>query len=222
MTILQLATALLMSVQNTDAILTAATRQQAITVATQAIQLTKQILQNNRQQSAPSNAMPSSVIPSVSLVVGLAPDNPVAAPLISGGSADAGGEARAPVLSLDFTAGAAGDITVSAISFHKVGVLSDGAITNAYLIQDGKVLCQYDSLDQGILSFSGMSLSIPAGQTVELTLAIDIAGGLNAGNTIMFSLDSSSDITAFDADDNAITPSGNFPLSGNKFTVATV
>ena len=67
-----------------------------------------------------------------------------------------------------------------------------------------------------------MNLSIPAGQTVTLTLAIDVAGGLSAGNTTAFLFRRASDVTALDSNNNAITPSGAFPLNGNMFTVTTV
>ena len=66
-----------------------------------------------------------------------------------------------------------------------------------------------------------MSLNVPAGQTVTLTLAIDISGGLSAGNTVAFSLNSASDVSAWDASNNALTPSGFFPMNGNQFTVTT-
>ena len=93
------------------------------------------------------------------------------------------GAARVPVLAVNFTAGTSGGVTVSEVKFHKVGVLSDSSVAGAYLTQNGKVLYQYNSLIQGVLDFSGMSLNVPAGQTVTLTLAIDISGGLSAGNT---------------------------------------
>ncbi len=132
------------------------------------------------------------------------------------------GAARVPVLSVNLTAGTASGVTVSAINFHKVGVLSDSAVSGAYLTQNGQVLYQYNSLNNGVLTFSGMSLNIPAGQTVELTLAIDVAGGLSAGNTAAFSLNAASDVTAFDANNNALTAAGSFPMNGSIFTVTNV
>ncbi len=84
------------------------------------------------------------------------------------------------------------------------------------------MLSQYNSLNSGLLSFSGMTLSIPAGQTVTLTLAIDISGGLSAGNTTAFAMPAASDVTAWDANNNAITSTGLFPLTGNVFTVTSV
>ena len=123
---------------------------------------------------------------------------------------------------MNFTAGTSGGVTVSEVKFHKVGVLSDSSVSGAYLTQNGKVLYQYNSLNQGVLDFSGMSLNIPAGQTVTLTLAIDVSGGLSAGNTTAFSMNSASDVSAFDASNNALTATGMFPVNGNIFTVTNV
>jgi hypothetical protein len=72
-----------------------------------------------------------------------------------------------------------------------------------------------------VITFSGMSLPIGAGQTADLMLAIDVAGGLSAGNTTGFSLNAASDVSAFDASNNTIAPSGMFPMMGSTFTVTT-
>ncbi|MDE2021189.1 MAG: peptidoglycan-binding protein, partial [Patescibacteria group bacterium] len=156
--------------------------------------------------------------PASGLAVSLASNNPVAGSLISSASA---GAARVPVLRVSFTAGNAGGVTVTGVNFHKVGVLSDSSIAGAYLTQGGKVLYQYNSLNQGVLSFSGMSLNVPAGQTVELGLAIDIASALSAGNMTSFSLNGASDISATSGT-TAVTATGSFPLNGNTFTVTSV
>jgi hypothetical protein len=161
------------------------------------------------------------VAPASGVAVSVASSNPAAGSLISG-TGVSGGAARVPVLSVNFTAGVAGGVTVSEVKFHKLGVLSDSSISGAYLTQNGKVLYQYNSLSNSVLDFSGMSLAVPAGQTVTLTLAIDVSGGLSAGNTTGFSLNSASDVTAFDANNTALTPTGMFPMNGNTFTVTTV
>jgi hypothetical protein len=161
----------------------------------------------------------SVVAPSTGLAISLASINPAAGSLISSASS---GSARVPVLAVNFTAGNSGAVTLSGVSFQKTGVLSDSAISGAYLVQNGQVLAQYNSLNSGLLSFSGMDLSIPAGQTVTLTLAVDISGGLSAGNTTSFALPAASNVTAFDSNNNAVTPSGSFPLTGNVFTVTSV
>ena len=154
--------------------------------------------------------------PATGLAVSLASTNPAAGSLISSPSS---GSARVPVMAVNFTAGNSGAVTLSGVNFKKTGVLSDSAISGAYLTQNGQVVAQYNSLNSGALSFSGLNLSIPAGQTVTLTLAIDVSGGLSPGNTTGFALTGA---TAFDSNNTAITPSGAFPLNGSVFTVTTV
>src|ERR1700722_16495509 len=147
----------------------------------------------------------TTVAPATGLSVSLASDNPGAGSLISG-TGTGSGAARVPVLAVDLTAGTSGGVTVSAINFTKTGVLSDNAISGAYLVQNGQVVAQYSSVNQGVISFSGMDLSIPAGQTEEYQLAINVAGGLSAGNTTGFALNAATDVTAWDTNNNAITP----------------
>jgi hypothetical protein len=161
----------------------------------------------------------TTVAPATGLAVSIASTNPATGSLISSSN---GGAARVPVLAVNFTAGNAAGVTVSEVKFHKVGVLSDSSVAGAYLVQNGKVLYQYNSLNQGVLDFSGMSLSVPAGQTVTLILAIDVSGGLSAGNTTSFSLNAATDVSAVDANNNVVTPTGVFPLNGNIFTVTNV
>ncbi len=157
--------------------------------------------------------------PAVGLGVSLASDNPSTGSLISSANS---GSARVPVLAVNLTASNSGAVTVTGINFHKTGVLSDSSISGAYLTHNGQVVAQYNSISNGVISFSGMSLSIPAGQTMEYQLAIDTAGGLSAGNTTGFSLSSASDVTAWNSANTAVTPTGSFPLNGNTFTVTTV
>jgi hypothetical protein len=165
----------------------------------------------------------SVTAPATGLQVGLASNNPTIGSLISSVAGSGGGSAaRVPVLSFDLTAGNSGAVTVSAIEFQKAGVLSDSAVSNAYLVQNGQVVAEYASLSNGLLTFSGLDLSIPAGQTEEYTLAIGVSSGLSAGNTTGFSIPSASDVTAWDVNNSAITPVGPFPLNGNTFTVTQV
>ena len=161
--------------------------------------------------------------PATGVSVSLASNNPGAGSLITTAVGQTGsGAARVPVLSVNLTAGNSGSVTVSEIKFHKTGVLADNSIAGAYIIQNGQVLAQYNSINQGVIDFSGLNLSIGAGQTQEVTLAIDVAGQLAAGNTTGFSLNSASDVTAWTGSNTAVTPSGMFPLNGNTFTVTSV
>ena len=162
----------------------------------------------------PSGGGGGVVVPSSGLSVGLASDNPVAGSLLNGAG-------RVPVMAVNFTAGNSGAINVNQVKFSKTGVVSDSSISGAYLVENGKVVAQYVSLNQGVITFSNLGLSVGAGQTRKLWLAVDVTGA-SAGNTVSFKLNSASDITAADAANTAITASGNFPLMGNSLTVSTV
>jgi hypothetical protein len=161
--------------------------------------------------------------PATGLQVSLASDNPAAGSLVSSAGTGGGSAARISVLAFNLTAGNSGAVTVSQLVFQKNGVISDSAISNAYLVQNGQVIAQYASLSNGVLTFSGLDLSIPAGQTQEYQLAVGLSSGsVNAGNITSFSLPSASDVTAWNSANTAVTPTGAFPLNGNSFTVTTV
>jgi len=157
--------------------------------------------------------------PSSGLAVSLAATNPASGSLISSTGSAA---ARVPVLAVNLTAGTAGGITVTSLNFKKVGVLSDSSISGAYLVENGKVLAQYNSVSSGVVTFSGLSLGVNAGQTRTIVLAIDPAAGLSAGNTVSFALTAASSITTIDSSGAAITGTGSFPMNGNLFTVTSV
>jgi len=164
----------------------------------------------------------SVAAPATGLAVSVASDNPATGSIISSGSTGGGSAARVPVLGVNFTAGNSGAVTISDVKVHKVGVLSDSSVSGAYLVQNGQVVAQYNSINSGVIDFSGLQLSIPAGQTLDLQVAIDPAAGLQPGNTVSFSMNAASDVTAFDVNNNSITPAGSFPINGNVFTVTSV
>jgi hypothetical protein len=145
----------------------------------------------------------------------LASDNPAAGSLISGA-------ARVPVLAVNLTAGSASGVTVNQLNFKKTGVISDSNISGAYLVQDGKVVAQYSSLSNGVITFSNLGLSIAAGQTAKYWLAVDVSTGVAAGNTVGFSVNAASDVVAVNASNAAVTAGGTYPVMGNMFTASTV
>jgi peptidoglycan hydrolase-like protein with peptidoglycan-binding domain len=170
----------------------------------------------------PSNGGGSVTPPSTGLSVSLGSQNPVSGSLVVSASPATTAAARVPVLAINLTASNSGAVTVTEIKVHKNGVLSDSSIGGAYLVQNGQVLYQYNSLNQGVIDFSGLNLSVAAGQTQTIWVAIDPSAGLSPGNTVSFSVNAATDITAWDASNNALTPSGFFPLNGATFTATTV
>lgn len=160
------------------------------------------------------------VAPATGLLVSLAADTPTSGSLITSLTSAA---SRVKVLAVNFTAGNAGQATVTGVTFTKVGALSDAAIAGAYLMSyAGKVVAQYNSVSGGKVYFSNLSLVIPAGQTQEYYFAIDPSTGLNAGNTVSFSVNSAADIASADLSGTAIAETGSFPLQGGTMTVTTV
>ncbi len=176
---------------------------------------------NGNGNNGNGNGNGGAVVPATGLSVTVDPQNPVTGSFVTSASGGTSA-ARIPVLALDFTASASGPVTVTEIKVHKNGVLADSSINGAYLIQNGQVLYQYNSLNKGVIDFSGLNLQVGAGTTQTLWVAIDPAPGVNAGNTVSFSVASASDITAWNSASTAITPSGNFPLTGGTFTATTV
>jgi hypothetical protein len=169
--------------------------------------------------STTTPSVPSVPAPASGLAVKLDASNPSAGSLISSTGSAA---ARVPVLTVDYTAGNSGAVTLNELKFTKTGVISDSSISGAYLVESGKVLAQYNSISSGVISFSGLGLSIAAGQTRALTLAIDPSTGLTAGNTVGFSLAAASNVSSADANGSAVAASGLFPLMGSTFTVTSV
>ncbi|MBI4085386.1 MAG: peptidoglycan-binding protein [Candidatus Liptonbacteria bacterium] len=152
--------------------------------------------------------------PASGLKVSLSANNPAAGSLIAG-------SARNSILAVNLTAGTASGVTVSDLKFTKVGVVADNNITGAYLVEGGKVIAQYQSLSNGVLTFSGLGLNVAAGQTRELWLQVDISSSVNAGNTVSFQVASADSVSSMDASGNSITETG-VPVNGNTFTMTTV
>ncbi len=125
---------------------------------------------------------PPVVAPASGLWVGLAPG-------MEGLSAVAGA-GQLEVGKFKLTAGTGAGVTVTGITFNKVGVVSDTHVNNLYLADEtGAVIAQYSSLNQRVAIFSGMNIQVNAGQTKTLTLRMDLSSGASAGNTIAWTVD---------------------------------
>ena len=153
------------------------------------------------------------VVPGSGLMVSVSADNPPAGSLISSASSAA---ARVGVLRVNLTASSMGAVVVNDLKFKKVGVLSDSSISSAYLVENGQVVQQYSYVNAGVVGFSGINLTVNAGQTRTLLLAIDPASGLSAGNSVSFNLDPKDVMTA-----GGVPVSGSVVV-GNTQTVTTV
>ncbi len=126
------------------------------------------------------------------------------------------GAGQVRVAGYTFTAPSTMGVTVTGLSFTKTGVLSDSLISNLYLadVATGAVIAQFQSLNGGIATFSGLNLNVPAGQSWRGELRADVSTSAASGNTIAF------DLTGVMTSGNA--PVAGLPVRGNVLTVTTV
>ncbi|MST04194.1 MAG: peptidoglycan-binding protein [Candidatus Pacebacteria bacterium] len=151
-----------------------------------------------------------TVTPVVTGQVTITPGTNVGGSVISGA-------AQIPVLNFKVSNGTNANVWVTGAKFAKTGVVSDSNITNAYLSMGSSIVAQYNSLSGGVVSFTGNLFEVPAGQTVDIWLRMDISTGASNGNTLAFALLNSSDITV-----SAGNLSGSFPISGGNFVTTSV
>lgn len=163
--------------------------------------------------SNPSNpttpTTPSAPVnPTNSLWVAAAAGSPTGSAIAGAGQINVG--------RFSFTAPATMGVTVTGLTFNKVGVVSDSNISNLYLadVATGAVVAQFQSLTQGVATFSGLMLNVAAGQTWWGELRADISTSATSGNTLAFDL-------------TGATTSGNvavagLPVKGNLLTVTSV
>jgi len=146
-------------------------------------------------------------VPTGQVNVSLSSNNPIGGSLIAGA-------AQVPVLVFQVSNGTNSDVTLTGLTFKKLGVISDINITNAYISEGNNILSQFSSFSNGVLTFSGNLATIPAGQSKEFTLRVDVSSGAQVGNTVSFQLAN-------------VSVSGgqvaaNLPLNGNVFTLTQV
>ena len=127
------------------------------------------------------------------------------------------GAAQTPILNFKIKNSNSVATTLNSIKFTKKSLVSDSVISNGYLTMNGQVVAQYSSLSKGVMSFDNMGIKIAGGETLNLTLRIDLSGS-NVTNTILaFALDSASDVMIASG-----TTGGTFPINGGMFATTTV
>jgi hypothetical protein len=194
--------------------------QQPQTGATSQNQLLQQLLQQLASQNPALAALLQAFLqtqagqqpqtpaaPTGQVSVSLSPNSPMSGSLIAG-------SAQVPVLVFTISNGTSGDVTLTGLTFKKVGVVSDINITNGYLAEGNNILSQFSSFSNGVMTFSGNLLTIPAGQSKEVALRLDISTGATTGQTVSFQL------TNVQVSGGQV--SANLPLNGGTFTVTQV
>ncbi len=152
----------------------------------------------------------TTVTPVVTGQVTIVPGSNVGGSVISGA-------AQIPVLNFKVSNGTNQNVWVTGAKFLKTGVVSDSNITNAYLSVGSSIAAQYNSLSGGMVNFSGNLFEVPAGQTVDVWLRMDMSTGASNGNTLSFTLANASDITL-----STGSVGGSFPINGGNFVTTSV
>lgn len=121
----------------------------------------------------------------------------------------------------DFTADQ-DDVVISSITVTRTGVGDTDDFTSVYVyegatrLRSGKTI----SSDTNTVTFTGLSVNVPAGETVTLYIKGDvdsIAGNADANNQHRFALMSAADITT-----NGESIVGDFPVMGNTISIGSV
>ena len=129
----------------------------------------------------------------------------------------AAGAVNTPVLKLDFTAGAT-PVTVTNLVLNRTGLSQDSDLNNVYLYSGATKLASNLGFNNGAITFSnGAGLfTVPANSTMVITVSVDVeAGTAGTGHIFQIGLASAANVTGG-------TFTGNFPLNGSQFTIATV
>jgi len=148
------------------------------------------------------------------LAVQLASDNPAAGTVVAG-------QGLAPLARFVFVNGDNSAVKVTSLKVNRTGYSEDADLANVYLMQGAVRLTDAASLSSGVVNFNDPNglFTVPSGSSTEITVASDICAKGTCttivGQTLALSITSMSSVTT-----NASSVRGNFPVSGNLFTVA--
>ncbi len=149
---------------------------------------------------------PPTATPTGEVSVSLAPDNPSAGTLIAG-------QTNATLLKFVVSNTTNQTVTVTSLKVKRGGVSSDSTLSNVYLYANDQRVSDPASLSAGYANFTGLNVQVPANSSVTFAVVADVAGG-TAGQTVNVSVQSANDV-------GGVSVTGNFPISGNTFTIAS-
>lgn len=159
------------------------------------------------------------------LTVAIAADTPAAADIPSGETgSDKHGATDIPFTKLNLTA-SGDDVKITEMKIMRAGLSSNSDLGNAYLVKaDGSQVGSSQTFDANNQArFTGLNLTIPAGQTMALWVKGDSETATETSPTggktgrIKLGVASASDVMS-----NAKTVSGSFPMYGNTMTQVAV
>jgi hypothetical protein len=146
------------------------------------------------------------------LTVALAADTPAGATVPKNASS-------VPLAKYTFVAGT-GDVTMTGLTIHRVGVGAASDLSNVYLYdQDGKRLTTGRTINSTshTATFSSLNLSIPAGQMKAIYVYGDFSSPASTGGQHSFEIQDAASVVV----SSATAVQGSFPVRGNVFTVGT-
>lgn len=143
------------------------------------------------------------------LSVSLASDTPAAMTIPSKATS-------VPFLKFNLSA-SSGSATVSAVTIKQSGVGATTTVSNVYLYDGSTRLTSGRTLNSSTreATFSGLGISLAAGQTKTLTVVVDMADNATGGDTIQYSVQNAAAIQG------SATVSGVFPVTGATMTTSS-
>lgn len=154
------------------------------------------------------------------LTLAAASDNPVAVTIVDDFTGNTGGQALIPFLKLHFTASADGAAVVSGLKVRRGGITADSNIGEAYLYDGSDLATQLGrstTISSGIITFSGLSISVPAGGSKDVMVRANLAtpSASDSSKTISMSVEAAD-----------VTMAGSTVVSGsamgNTMTISSV
>lgn len=146
------------------------------------------------------------------LTVSLASDTPAGVTLPKNA-------ASAQLVKFNLAAGS-GDVVVTGMGFHRVGVGATGDFSNIYIYDaNGNRLTTGRTVNSttNIVQFNSLNLRVAAGQTLSVVLVADLSSPGSTGGQHSFELVDAASVVV----SGSSTVSGSFPVRGNVFTVGT-
>jgi len=145
------------------------------------------------------------------LTIAVANDTPVATTL-------ADGSAYNSMLKLKLSAGSEGDVNVTGLKVTKGGISGNTYVEGILVVDEngnrhGAVITSLAADSTASLTFSDDPIVVSAGQSVYVTVQVNLGASFGSG-TISMKVASASDVTS-----NASAVSGSFPVQGNTMSV---
>ena len=170
--------------------------------------------------AAPGAPLAPPAAAGTGLTVALAQDTPASATVVTDtNSPSNGAQALIPVLKVNFTASADGDVKVTTLKVNRSGISADTDLSNVYLYDGDMKLASNPTIANGVISWSNSSglFMVAKGTTKSIWVKFDLKNLSSTGKTFTFAINSAASVVTDGAAVN-----GAFPISSNTYTLAGV